>query len=566
MNAQLVNSFMRGLSSSDLIPADEVRHWMTELRQDQESFQKAITLQTYSRELAELHSGPGKLRSILYVNELGVVGRGAEPWMEKPGNATGFDFLSYMHEALDVHQAIVQTRVHQVVPFLRPYDENDDTPTGYRWVRRDGEKLTPQDRKEVARLDRILGSCGNVLDPAERQWDWRRRSFTAWGAAKIADSLVYDSCPDELALGNDGRLLGWRNIDPRSFRLAYQDGYQGDDSIVGIQMRPEDRQAWTGYTKDDLVFEVRNPRSSIHYGDYGRAELESLIRVGTAYVNSFAFNSANQDRNSMPRGFLTLYGRFDKRALNSFRTQWNDLLRGAAKRWSLPVLVSENRQEGGATYTPVDVSTTEMYLTKWMIFLISVACALHGMDPVEINMEAFTAKQSSLSGKDTAEKLQSSHDRGLIPLMLWFGNVLNEQFVARLTTKYRLTWCGLFPADEERLHEIRKLVCTVDEGRAIIGDDPHENPMLGGAPLNPSLMSLYVMEQQQKMMQQQQPGPGMQGGPDSGGGHLQDYYSTDAGEDGGFGGGQAPSGGNAAMGAGPIAKSQLVVSIREVPA
>ena len=424
VNAELFRSLTSGLGRDDFIPAEEVATWMREVQAQGEAFTKSVQFQSWVRPGGEV--GSGEHQSLLYVNELGVVGQGADPFMEKPGNASGFDFLAYMHESLDVDQACVMLRQHQVAAYTRPYDENDDTPTGYRWVRRDGEKLSARDKKETARLDRILANSGTELDPQKRKWDLRRRTFASYISALVADTMVYDSCPTETVVGRDKRLLGWHNIDPRTVRLAYEDGYLGDDSIIAVQIRPEERVGWLGYQRDDLIFEVRNPRSSIYYGDYGKAELEAFVRAATAYLNSFTFNASQQDRNSLPRGFMTLYGRFDKRALNSFRTMWNDLVRGAAKRWALPVLVSESKQEGGASYTPVDTAVSEMYLAKWMTFIISILTALRGIDPTEINMDSFTAKSSSLNGKDTAEKLQSSHDRGFIPLMIWLLNYINE--------------------------------------------------------------------------------------------------------------------------------------------
>lgn len=574
----LFREFVSGLTRSDFIQADEVQQWLAEMHREQDTFTKAVTLQSFPREVGRSRE-PGRPESVIYAHELGVIGASTlNPWMEKPGNAAGFDFLAYMHEVLDIHQALVYTRQHQATPFFRPYDENDDNPLGYRWVRRDGEKLTTEDQKECRRLDRILQSCGTETDAVMRKWVKRRRTLKEFGASLVADTLTYDWCPTEIIHDNSRKFLGWRNLDPRLIRLAFEDGYLGDDRIVALQVRPEEQAAILGYEMDEIVCDVRNPRSSIWYGDYGRAELEAFVKAATAYMNSFTFNAANQDRNSLPRGFLTLYGRFDKRALNSFRGMWNDLVRGAANRWALPVLVSESKQEGGAAYTPVDTATSEMYLTKWMIFLVSIMCALYGMDPVELNMESFTSKTSSLSGKDTAEKLQSSHDRGFIPLMLFIFEWLNDNIVARLTKKYYLTAVGLFPGDEERKHERQKLSLTVDECRAIDGEDAHPDPDIGAAPINPSLMSIYSLKLQTKMQQDmlaQQGGGGGDQGDELPGGeqHLRGHYGDDGAD--GNGGNTldefpTPRGGpkqplDEFPAPGKMAKSRLVVTIKELP-
>lgn len=194
----------------------------------------------------------------------------------------------------------------------------------------------------------------------------------------------------------------------------------------------------------------------------------------------------------------------------------NSMMRGASHRWNLPVLVSPSKTEGGAAYTPVDTQTHEMLQTQWIIYLASMACAVHGMSPEEINVKSFSPQSTGLGGKDTGEKLQSSRDKGLIPLMLWLENLLNDHLLLRVTKKYRITWVGIYAEDEERKGQRQNSVLTVDEMRAIDGEEPHPDPEIGAAPVNPVHMSFYaqrkMMEQQQAMMGQQQPGGDTGGG------------------------------------------------------
>jgi hypothetical protein len=524
VNRELLQTFTRGLSRSDYIPQDEVQLWLTQLMAQEEAMAKAVILnpayvqRAYPNvDVTEAARWQGH-KGILHVAELGVAGGfGLNRWADKGTPNGGFDFLSYMHENLDIHQAIVFTRTHQVGTFLRPFREDDNNPLGYRWVRKDGEKLTEDDKKATNRLDRLLAMSGTDDDPTTFAYDHQRSLLPEFTKALVANSLIADACPVEIepVVGNPKKVAGWYALDFRTIRLAWESGYDGDDRIVGVQLAPESGGVpIVGYERDELIWAVRNPRANVFYGRYGKAELEAYVKAATAYLNSCTFNAANQDRNSLPRGFLTLYGRFDTTQLLTFKEQWNALVKGAARRWALPVLVSESRQEGGAAYTPVDTQLSEMYLTKWIIFQVSILCSFYGLDPIELNMESFTSKQSSLSGKDTAEKLQSSHDRGLITLMLWVETWFNTYLIPRLQTspKYDLVFVGLFPSDEDRKHERQKLTLTVDEMRRNDGEDPIENPLLGNAPVNPSLMSAYMVGVQQDQAAQQQQPPG--GGED----------------------------------------------------
>jgi len=447
--------------------------------------------------------------AVLHVHELGVIGQTADPFAEKPTVTSGFEFLRMMASRVDIIQAMIQTRVHQVVPFARFYREDDNNPLGVRFVRNDGERLTKADQKEIARLEALIESSGATTDPLERRWNQRLRTFPGFVAAMIADTLTADACPIETVRARSGKLLGWHNLDFTTIRLAFEDGYEGNDAIVGVQIDPLTRQPFVGFERDELIYEVRNPRSSIYLGGYGDAELEHFVRAATAYLNLFAMNSTFVDKKAIPRGFFTLFGDYNQRQVLDLQQKWQLLLSGASNQWNIPIMVARSKTEGGAAWTPIDnMAEAEMFMVRFLTFLVSLGCAFFGLAPEELNFESFSVHTSSLSGKDTTEKLQSSRDRGLIPLMLFWIGLVNDNLVSQLTTKYRLTPVGLFPEDEARKHERQKLTLTVDRMLTIDGEAKHEDPLIGGAPVNPALQSLYItsLQQQGKLAPPEQPG------------------------------------------------------------
>jgi hypothetical protein len=97
--------------------------------------------------------------------------------------------------------------------------------------------------------------------------------------------------------------------------------------------------------------------------------------------------------------------------------------------------------------------------------------------------------------------------------MLWLNQTLNHRLISQYTSRYQITWVGLFPDDLEAKQERQKLVLTVNEMREEDGRDEHPDPDVGNAPVNPVHMSIYSMKIQQKMMadQQAQMGGGDQG-------------------------------------------------------
>ncbi|MDU7525074.1 MAG: phage portal protein, partial [Roseomonas mucosa] len=283
----------------------------------------------------------------------------------------------------------------------------------------------------------------------------------------------------------------------------------------------------------NLIYEVRNPSSSVMRGGYGMSETELLVQVVTGYLNAMQTNIDGFNKNSIPRGILTLIGEYADDELKSFKRYWNQMLRGADNRWGLPVMVSKDKN-GVAHWQNLGIEYDEMMFSKWMTFLTSIGCAIYGMDPSEINFESFSAGRSSLSGSDTEEKLANSKDKGMRPLLSHYESVWSDFVVAEEDDRFGFRWVGLDPEDPQQLLDKQKQTMTVDEMRAAMGQQKHPVPLVGNAPLNPAHIPLY-----QQAMQPQQ--------PDAPPPEPEDYGEEDLDEGGGDGGGPpGPDGGQPA--------------------
>jgi hypothetical protein len=313
------------------------------------------------------------------------------------------------------------------------------------------------------------------------------------------DTLSYEACPIELIAKNYGRLSGWIAVAGDTVRLCTEHGYEGDDAIRGLQVIDGVPEA--AYTYENLVYRVRNPRTDLHAGGYGYAEPEMVIRALTAYLNAVTYNAAGLDRNSIPRGMLTLFGEYGKSALEDFKRRLEAMLQGAANRWMMPIMASKT-DKAGAVYTPFDQNFNEMFFARWMTFLVSIIAAVYGIDPTEIHFDSFSTRTSALGGKgDTAEKIASSRDKGLIPLLLFVEDTLNV-LIERIDPRFRLEFTGLVQ-DEAQIIQARQTASSVvDELRDIDGKEPMNDPDLGQAPTNPALMQIYMMKMQAKYGQQ----------------------------------------------------------------
>lgn len=519
-------------TSSDLIPADQLApiiEWMKEQAEEQE-FNKALSRQNVipfpSRAAREKEPG---MQSV-YIDDTTVGMHG--DYFEKPG-AFGFDAMRQMVDQTPILSSIILTRIRQVQRFCRT-QENGKGP-GFEIRLRDREANVGADEKQsIQLLQDFFTNCGWETNPRARA-RLKRDNFTSFLTKLTRDSLTMDSAPIETEFKRDKKLGmdGFYAVDGSTIRLCTEQGYQGDDEIKALQV--VSGQLRSVYTFDDLIYVPRNPRTDVQVGGYGFSETELLIKVVTNFLNAMTYNGKFFDSNSIPKGLLHLSGNYDNKDLAAFKRQWNGMVKGINNAWSMPVMVSKD-QESKASFENFGVDIDEMAFAKWMVFLTSIACAIYGISPDEINFESFSAKTGGgLAGNDTEEKLASSKDKGLRPLLSYFEDTFSDFIVADFSDKYVFRFAGLDEEDEKQKFEREKLTLTVNEMRAQ-DNLPKITQQWGDAPLNPSLIGAWQAEAQAPEEDFGQPGGDGEAMPADGGGDKPDFGDGDDADGSDFGG------------------------------
>lgn len=503
--------------ASDLIPSAELQPVFDYIR-DQfaeadlaKSLRKPNVIPFPSE--AVKHRRPG-MQSVT-LDEIQV--RAMGEWYDKP-SVFGFDSMRQMVDQTPILSAIILTRLRQVSRFCRANDSGDDTPGFHITTRERGAEIGADQKKSIKLLEGFFANCGWEDNPRRRR-RLKRDDFSSFMAKSVRDSLIMDSCAIETEFKRD-RTLGIDGIyavDGSTIRLCAEEGYEGDDEIFALQVVQSRIRA--AYTYDDLIYVPRNPRADVLVGGYGFSETELLIRTVTGFLNAFTYNTSYFDKNSIPKGMLHLTGNYDTQDIAAFKRMWNGMVRGINNAWALPVMVSKD-QESKAAFENFGAEQNEIMFAKWMTFLTSIACAIYSIAPDEINFESFSAGTSSLSGNDTTEKLASSKDKGLRPLLAYFENLLTDYVVSDFSADYVLRYTGLDDEDPQVKWERVKLTSTANELRAEDGREARPEKW-ADAPLNPALMSAWQMENQPQQDFGQPGGPPGQGGdPGDGGGEA----------------------------------------------
>ena len=519
---------------SDLIPSPEIQSVIDHIHRDLEdqAFNKALMKPNVvpfpSKAMAERRAG---MQSVT-LDEMQISVQGE--FYERPG-IFSFDSMRGMVEQTPILNSVIMTRIRQVQRFCR-IQESGRGP-GFEIKLRDREaEVTDDNRKSIQLLQGFMMNCGWENKPRQRM-RLKRDDFSSFMAKLVRDSLTMDSAAIETewkkdkAMGLDGLYA----VDGATIRLCTEQGYHGDDELFALQVVQGRVRA--AYTYDDLIYVPRNPRTDILAGGYGMSETELLVKVVTGFLNAMTYNQKFFDSNAIPKGMLHLSGNYGNEDLAAFKRYWNAMVKGINNSWTLPVMVSTD-QESKASFEKFGVDVDEMMFSKWMTFLASIICAIYGIAPDEINFESFSAQKSSLSGSDTGEKLADSKDKGLRPLLSYFENIFSDFIVQEFSDQYVFRWAGLDDEDEDKRHEIRKLVLSVNEMRAQEGFEK-TSAGWGDAPINPSLVGAWQAEQQQGQEDYGQPGEGgdqQQGGDDD--------AEQDFGDDQDFGAPEPESGGD----------------------
>lgn len=413
-------------------------------------------------------------------------------YYERPSYLT-FENMRTMVQQTPILESIVLTRTRQMMRFCKV----QETGHGLGFVVRHIDKnhaVSKNEQEVINLLQRFMLNCGWEFRPRERK-RLKRTNLAAFMARSVRDSLILDSAPIETEMKQDKSLGvdGFYAVDGATIRLVPETGFRGDEDIFALQVIQG--KIMTTYTLDDLIYEPRNPRTDVDLAGYGMSEVELLIKIVTGFLNALQLNLRGFSENSIPKGFINLIGDYTQDDLASFRRYWNSMVSGANSSWSLPVLVAKD-PNAKASFERFGIDFDEMYFSKWMTFLTSIACAIYGISPDEINFESFSVGRSPLSGSDTAEKLSNSKDKGLRPLLAYYESLFSDYIISNFGEQFCFRWTGIDDDDEAQRHEMRMKVMTVNEARANEGMELMDGP-LGTAPLNPSLISPWMQIQGQ---------------------------------------------------------------------
>lgn len=426
-----------------------------------------------------------------------------------------YNLLRRIPNQLSVIAAILQTRSNQVAAFSAPYRSTKSI--GFQVKHRNSNKIsTKGEREMILSLENFIYNCGHKDQNPHS--NIKRDKFKDLLKKLVKDSLTLDAACFEIVPDRRGLPAEFLAVDAATIRLAAPEfqttdnkgnyyterGIHVNNGLSSVKYDPDsisfvqilDNKIENVYTREELVFGIRNPRTDIRFQGYGESELEMLINTITSHLNAEEYNRRFFTQGCAPKGMINFKGDvMTPDQLEGFKRMWRDQMEGVSNSWRTPIF----QTEGGIEWVDLSTNNRDMEYHQWVEYLLKIGCSVFNIDPSEIGFDIQGGvSQTPLFESSQEWKLKASRDKGLRPLLRFFEDLINENIIERLDDDYVFQFVGLDELTEEQKHDLRKeqvaSYMTLNEIRRAEDLPDLEG---GNIPLNPTYIQ-YLQFKDQK--------------------------------------------------------------------
>ncbi len=450
-----------------------------------------------------------------------------------------FEMMKRISKQLSLVAAVLAVRTNQVAAFSAPYKRTKSL--GFEIKHKNPARLTTKGEREMIQsLEDFVLRCGAKDHNPHNLF--ARDNFDTFLRKVVRDTLTFDQVCWEIVPDKRGIPYEFMAIDASTIRLAARDvnfgvddtytkrdvrwtehRYSpGDNSVPYKTMklyssnkneRPDyvqvvNNQIFNTFNRDEMFFGVRNPRTDIMAQGYGYPELEQLITIVTAHLNAEEYNRKIFTTGSSPKGIISIKGdAMGTEQMEAFKREWKANMEGVQNSHKTPIVQSDL----GVDFIKMAHGGEDIMYEQWMNYLVRITSAVYLIDPEELNFDLKSSGGASpLFEGNNEQKLKSSKDKGLQPLLKFLANSIQHSIINKIDDNFEFSFCGL---DELTLSEKIELDkskvvswSTINEVRR-----GYDLPDLkdGDVILNPTYIQSKMQAQQEE--QNQQAGDGESG-------------------------------------------------------
>jgi len=300
--------------------------------------------------------------------------------------------------------AIIGTRINQVSAFTQP--QQDPYDIGFRITKIDKNEVgDPEIMKQLTAWMLTVGTPQHGEDLLE--------TFTR---KFMRDSLILDQACAEIVPRRDGLpayLVAVDSATIRKLRASLEYFQPNQDTLFYAQVL-QDRVV-AEFTREQMIFGVRNPSTALVNAGYGLPELEILVRVVSTMLNAESYNAGQLTQGGTSKGIMVVKGDAPPDQMDTFRRDFREAIRNAAAYWRPPVL--HIGKDGDIDWVQLDRSNRDIEYSELLNFLVKEASAVFQMDPSEINWQVGAVGSATTFESSAEAKQTMSQKRGLQPLL-----------------------------------------------------------------------------------------------------------------------------------------------------
>ena len=356
--------------------------------------------------------------------------------------------------------------------------------------------------KEIREAEMFLLNCN-----AETGMNVRRRddmgytNFATFLGILARDSLTYDGMATWTDMDSEGRVRGFKAMNPANIRLTERGkGFHGDKTIFAVGVDEANAVKET-YTRDKLVWKVRNPRSDADVQDYGWSEVDQGLVLLQGFTNALDMNLDTFTKNSTPNGILLAKGNWLQKQLDVLSRVWANLKRGTSKTWALPAIAVP--KDGDLELLDLSrMKGNDAYYKDLMNMLAGLLCALFRFPVSRLGYKiSGDGADAKVDPATSSGVIVDEDDPGRAPFLGHIERYINEYLLWSRWPHLMFRFHGKNPKEDAREYEARMNAMTLDEIRANLDLEPivkrAKGPnkeiaeLMGLCPKDPGLSGVY---------------------------------------------------------------------------
>jgi hypothetical protein len=405
--------------------------------------------------------------------------------------------------------SILRHRRTQIEAFCNIPNTRFDT--GFTFVRRDGRELDSADHSDIEKLSQWLYFCGEVAKtPLEdrstmaTQFGMMTQDVLTFGHAaieKVRDKLgglqrirhvpgesifhATKSAPNEQI---EATVNSYKQTLPKEYVPVGKVTPDTDNDVKYLQIINAKEVA--SFSDQTLTFKLFQPPSYVDNNGFSTSLVETCIIAITRHLQAENYNALFFTHGFAARGLLHLKGNVSQANLQMFRNQFNAAINGNNNSWRTPIVAGLD----GVDWIPLAGTSRDMEYIQFTDHLIRTICSQAQIDPTEIGFEYLSrgTQQSTLNSPNNEWKLTASQERGLIPLLRFFEDLVNHDILPEispdLANKYMFKFIGL--QSETKQQEITRLQAemsvhaSLNDLRRQVKKEPLDKSTAAEIPLN----------------------------------------------------------------------------------